>query len=39
VGDQKSKRVLVLLYAAAQVLREGPRRERFEALWEGWRLG
>ena len=39
VGDQKSKRVLVLLYAAAQVLKEGPRRERLGALWEGWRLG
>ena len=39
VGDQKSKRVFVFVYAAAQVLREGPRRERFGALWEGWRLG
>lgn len=39
VGDQKSKRVLVLAYAAAQVLKEGPRLQRLGALWEGWRLG
>ena len=39
VGSRRDKRLLVLAYAAAQVLREGPRLQRLGALWQGWRMG
>lgn len=37
VGPGPLRRWHVLALAAAQVLREGPRRERLAGLWEGWR--
>lgn len=39
VGPRRDKRFLVVIYAVAQVLREGPRLRRLGAVWQGWRMG
>lgn len=38
VADSPHKRALVVGYALGQVLKEGPRLSRLNALWQAWRL-